>query len=178
VIPKKSCSGVRFRASLLDEAAIVAQPRDAVPPADGYNAGVSIFYGEQEPPEGLRSVVASYWVFRVAGDLPPGFEHSVPPDGAVSLAYGRRSRRGVLVGPRTEPFRPDVRPGDQVRGVRFWPGAARAVLGVEIRRFRNAMVPLDDAGRPDLAARLATALEDCEDDGRAASRFDEILGDR
>jgi AraC-like DNA-binding protein len=99
-----------------------------------------VSYGEFEPAPELRPLVASYWVFRVAGALPDGFAHSVPLDGAVSLFLSRRVGVPLVLGPRTEPLRPPVEEGDLVHGVRLWPGAAAAVLRTDVPALRDAAV--------------------------------------
>lgn len=133
-----------------------------------------VFYGELEPAPDLRPLFASYWVFRVAGPLPEGFEHSVPPDGAVSFAF-LASGRVMAVGPRTEPMKPPVREGDVLYGVRLWPGAAGAVLATDVRRLRNGALPLEALLAGDVPERLRAALAPRPPDEEAARRLDEVL---
>jgi AraC-like DNA-binding protein len=134
-----------------------------------------VSYGEFEPAPELRPLVASYWVFRVAGALPDGFAHSVPLDGAVSLFLSRRVGVPLVLGPRTEPLRPPVEEGDLVHGVRLWPGAAAAVLRTDVPALRDRVVPLEQVMPGDWAGRFRAAVSDAADDAAAVRRLDEAL---
>lgn len=135
---------------------------------------MSVFYGEFDPAPELRPLLASYWVFRVEGALPPGFAHSVPPDGAVSLSIPRRLGFPLVVGPRTEPLWPPIEDGDLIRGVRLWPGAAAAVLQCDVSRLRNQIVPLEQLMPGSWAGAFRSALADDPDDEEAVRRFDRL----
>jgi AraC-like DNA-binding protein len=135
---------------------------------------VPAFYGECEPAPELRPLLASYWIFRATAPLPPGFEHSVPPDGAVSLAI-LPGGHVMAVGPRTEPMRPPVREGDVIYGARFWPGAAAAVLAIDVSRLRNGALPARELLPGGLPERLRAALAPRPSDEEAARILDEVL---
>lgn len=137
-------------------------------------AGRPLFYGEFDPAPELRPLVASYWIFRVTGPLPPGFEHTVPPDGAVSIAFIPAGRL-MAVGPRTEPMRPPVREGDAIYGVRFWPGAAAAVLRTDVSRLTNSALPLEALVPGELPARLRAVLSGRPADDDAVRLLDAAL---
>jgi AraC-like DNA-binding protein len=135
---------------------------------------VPVFYGEFDPAPELRPLVASYWIFRVEGALPPGFEHSVPPDGAVSMFFTLQGGFTMVVGPRTEPQRPPVRAGDVFYGVRFWPGAARAGLLSDLSRLRNEVAPLEQVLPGRWSAEFRAALADGPGDEEAVRRLDRV----
>ncbi|HET8643961.1 MAG TPA: helix-turn-helix transcriptional regulator, partial [Vicinamibacteria bacterium] len=135
---------------------------------------MTVFYGEFDPAPELRPLFASYWVFRAGGVLPAGFEHTVPPDGAVSLTV-LPSGFVMAVGPRTEPMRPPVSAGDVVYGARLWPGAAAAVLRTDVFGLRNRALPLGDLLPGAEPGRLAAALRERPEDEEAVRRFDAVL---
>lgn len=97
-------------------------------------------YAEYEPAAALEPYVASFWSFTVDPEAGP-VEHWVPPDGCISLAFRRHSPMAVLVGPWTEPLTPPVVAGDAYFGVRFWPGAAGALLPIRPAELRNRSIP-------------------------------------
>lgn len=132
-----------------------------------------VSYGEFDPTPELRPLLASYWIFRAQGPLPPDFEHSVPPDGAVSF-FARRHAPPFVMGPRTEPLRPPVRTGDVVYGTRLWPGAARVVLRADVSRLRNRIVPLEEVMPAEWARGFAAALAGEPADQEAVSRLDQV----
>jgi AraC-like DNA-binding protein len=131
-----------------------------------------VSYGEFEPAPDLRPLIASYWVFRVEGDLPGGFEHSVPLDGAVSLFISRRVGLPLVLGPRTEPLCPPVVEGDLVHGVRLWPGAAAAALRTDVPALRDQVVPLERVLPGDWAGRFREAVEHEGGDETTVRRLD------
>ncbi len=100
-------------------------------------------YQEFPPAPALAGLVASYWRF----SLPASAEsapllHTVPPDGAVSLCWLPHGRAS-LVGPRLTALRVPVVPGSAYLGVRFVPGAAGPLLGVDVPSLRDAVLPID-----------------------------------
>lgn len=114
-------------------------------------------YAEIEPAKVLEPYVASFWSFNVdrhAGSV----EHWVPPDGCVSLAFRRGSPAAVLVGPWTVPLTPPVVAGDAFFGIRFWPGAAPALLPIVPARLRDRVVPAAEIPGLAWSAALAAAL--------------------
>ena len=97
-------------------------------------------YAEFEPAAELEPYVASFWAFTVDPGAGP-VEHWVPPDGCVSLAFRRGSPTAVVLGPWTVPLTPPVVAGDAFFGIRFWPGAAGALLPIAPRKLKDRVVP-------------------------------------
>jgi AraC-like DNA-binding protein len=134
---------------------------------------VPVSYGEFDPAPELRPLLASYWIFRAEGPLPEDFEHSVPPDGAVSF-FARRLAPPFVMGPRTEPLRPPVDAGQVIYGTRLWPGAARAVLQADVSRLRNRIVPLAEVMPAEWSRSFGAALADAPADHEAVRRLDQV----
>ena len=100
-----------------------------------------MIYEEYAPAQGLASAVASYWCFTVPAAIgSEPFLHTVPPDGTVHLCW-LPPGRAVVVGPRMHALRVPVEPGVAYAGVRFLPGAAKPLLGVDPRSIRDAVAP-------------------------------------
>ena len=97
-------------------------------------------YEELAPPPGLAEAVASVWRFVLPAANPAPLVHTVPPDGAVNLCW-LPPGRAVLLGPRLQALRVPVQPGAEYCGVRFLPGAAGPLLGVDPRALRDAVTP-------------------------------------
>jgi AraC-like DNA-binding protein len=106
-------------------------------------------YEEAAAPEPLRGIARCVWRSASAGPkriVPHGCLDLVVGDGAVFVA-----------GPDTAAWSSVTRPGAVLRGVRFTPGRAPAVLGVAADELRDRRVPLSELwGRPGelLAERL------------------------
>jgi AraC-like DNA-binding protein len=91
-------------------------------------------YEEAAPPGPLRGVARCVW--RSAAAAPK----RIVPDGCLDLVAGES---GVFVaGPDTTAWSSVTRPGEVLRGVRFTPGRAAAVLGVAADELRDRRVPL------------------------------------
>lgn len=111
-------------------------------------------YAEHPPPASLSRYVECLWRHELTADDDPGI---VLPDGRTDLVWSTVAP--VLVaGPQTrftiQPLAPPVR----VAGVRFWPGAGPALLGVDASAITDAHVPVDALDTPAarwLARRLA-----------------------
>ncbi|HBY63303.1 MAG TPA: hypothetical protein DEH78_26065, partial [Solibacterales bacterium] len=87
---------------------------------------------------------AGYWRF----SLPPGSAppvHTIPPDGVVSLCWLPHGQ-AVVVGPRVTALRVPVQPGAEYAGIRFLPGAAGPLLGIDVVSLRGAMIGIDPPG--------------------------------
>jgi AraC-like DNA-binding protein len=104
-----------------------------------------------------NSAVASFWRFALEPQDPSPVDHSIPPDGTVSIAWIPRFGVLSMVGPRMESLRIQAHAGVDYFGVRFRPGAAGSVLSLKIANFRDRIVPFAEAA-PDKAARLAADL--------------------
>ncbi|WP_329045179.1 helix-turn-helix domain-containing protein [Amycolatopsis sp. NBC_01488] len=106
-------------------------------------------YEEAAPPGPLAGVARCVW--RSASEGPK----RIVPDGCLDLVVGDG---GVFVaGPDTAAWSSATRPGVELRGVRFAPGRAPAVLGLAADELRDRRVSLRELwGRPgeELAERL------------------------
>ncbi|MDT7802225.1 MAG: hypothetical protein QOI78_5658 [Actinomycetota bacterium] len=93
-------------------------------------------YEEVAPPPPLRGVARCVW--RSAASAPK----RIVPDGCLDLVVGDA---GVFVaGPDTTAWSSVTRPGEVLRGVRFTPGRAAAVLGVAADELRDRRVTLPE----------------------------------
>ena len=103
-----------------------------------------IQYREVLADHSLRRFVMCYWEFRTRPTLDESFLHHIPPDGCASLA---NAGAGILsiVGPRLDALRVEAYPGMIVRGIRFWPGATGAILGITGLALRDKFDRAADA---------------------------------
>lgn len=99
---------------------------------------MSGLYRERPPPASLADVVLAAWSFTSPPDRP--LDHVIPPDGCVSVVQTAVGL--VVVGPRTSPLRQVLPPGARVDGLRLWPDATAAVLGVPARPLVGVVAPL------------------------------------
>ena len=95
----------------------------------------SAIYLELEPPPALRGAVACVWVRH--GD---GATVRVVPDACVDIVW-REATGAVVAGPDTGPWLSHTQPGELIVGVRFLPGAGRA-LGTPVYDLRDQRVGL------------------------------------
>jgi hypothetical protein len=106
-------------------------------------------YEEAAPPGPLAGVARCVWRSASAGPK------RIVPDGCLDLVVGDG---GVFIaGPDTAAWSSVTRPGAELRGVRFTPGRAAAVLGVAADELRDRRVSLGEVwGRAgeELAERL------------------------
>ncbi|MDZ4799804.1 MAG: helix-turn-helix domain-containing protein [Bryobacteraceae bacterium] len=110
-------------------------------------------YEEFAPAPQLTNAV-SYWRFALpASHQPASMLHTVPPDGAVNLCWLPASR-AVLMGPRLAALRVMVEAGCEYTGVRFLPGAAGPLLGIDVRSIRDQLRPFPDT---DFASVMQTS---------------------
>lgn len=130
-------------------------------------------YTEFDPAPALARHVTSYWGFRVLVPDPP--LHRIWPDGCIALAAISRPSEAhwSLVGPRIESLDVPVQPDATYWGVRFWPDAGAAMLGMHAAELRDvtlfspaSIVHLIGAPPPVLAA---------SDQAAAASALDTLL---
>ena len=106
------------------------------------------------PSPDLRDVLACVWSAAALG------RHDLIPDGSIELLWIDGGGTW-LCGPDTHSWAFDLPPGTAISGVRFRPGAAAAVLGLDAHAVRDVRVALSDllgssAGRI-LDERLADA---------------------
>nr|WP_284745865.1 helix-turn-helix domain-containing protein [Amycolatopsis sp. RTGN1] len=93
-------------------------------------------YEEAAPPAPLAGVARCVWRSASAGPK------RIVPDGCLDLVVGDG---GVFIaGPDTAAWSSVTRPGAELRGVRFTPGRAPAVLGVAADELRDRRVSLDE----------------------------------
>ncbi|MYW91622.1 AraC family transcriptional regulator [Amycolatopsis rubida] len=104
-------------------------------------------YSESPPPDSLRRLVRCRWE-----SAEPGPKRIVP-DGCVDLVAG--AGQVFVAGPDTTAWTSAFPPGTRLRGLRFRPGAAAAMLGVGADELRDSRVPL-----PDLWNRRGATLAD------------------
>ncbi|GLY38764.1 AraC family transcriptional regulator [Amycolatopsis sp. NBRC 101858] len=93
-------------------------------------------YEEAAPPGPLAGVARCVWRSASAGPK------RIVPDGCLDLVVGDG---GVFIaGPDTAAWSSVTRPGAELRGVRFTPGRAPAVLGVAADELRDRRVSLGE----------------------------------
>jgi len=111
-----------------------------------------IRYAEHLPPDALVGVVRDLWSFTASDALVPGL-FTLPPDPCLSLAVVWMGPQiGLqLVGPHLKPLDVPIGPGSEVRGVRFHPHAAGAVLGLDPREWPDRNESADSVA-PNLSA--------------------------
>ncbi|MFE3176878.1 helix-turn-helix domain-containing protein [Amycolatopsis sp. NPDC059090] len=110
-------------------------------------------YSERPPPEPLRRLVRCCWE-----SVEPGPKRIVP-DGCVDLVAG--GGEVFVAGPDTAAWTSVFPPGTRLRGLRFRPGTAAAMLGVGADELRDRRVSL-----PDLWNHRGATLADEILDGR------------
>lgn len=93
-------------------------------------------YCESPPPDSLRRLVRCRWESVERGPK------RIVPDGCVDLVAG--GGEVFVAGPDTAAWTSVFPPGARVRGLRFQPGAAGAVLGVGADELRDSRVSLAD----------------------------------
>jgi AraC-like DNA-binding protein len=125
-------------------------PEIAIPPSA---------YREYPPALDLRAYVACTWTSVSRAGLPAGLRPVIPDGCADIIAFGDAAAH--VAGPAT--FTQWVRfppPGALITGIRFRPGAVRAVLGCSAEALRNREAPLADicgrTSRPLLGALSRT----------------------
>ncbi|MEV6873506.1 helix-turn-helix domain-containing protein [Amycolatopsis sp. NPDC051128] len=93
-------------------------------------------YEEAVAPGPLRGVARCVWRSASAGP------RRIVPDGCLDLVAGDGAV--FVAGPDTAPWSSVTHPGAVLRGVRFAPGRAPAVLGVPADELRDRRVPLGE----------------------------------
>jgi len=133
-----------------------------------------MLFAELEAAPELETWVDCYWHFRVAPDA-GSLEHWVPPDGGLSLSFEPSTEEVDLNGPWLLPYQPPVRSGMVVWGVRFWPGAGQALLGLDPKAVRDRALPASELLPEERVAALVEALRGAEDQGGVTRGFDRWL---
>jgi AraC-like DNA-binding protein len=102
---------------------------------------MTVRYAEHAPAPALRRHVICYW--SIASD---GAPHRVLPDGAIDLVFGGASApSGQLVGVMTRALVTPPGFARSIVGVRFRPGGAAALFGIDARDTRDERIPIEDA---------------------------------
>lgn len=138
--------------------------------------GVSaVRYSEFAPHPSLCSYVLCYWEYAAGNDIEP-FRQHVMPDGCIVLACGRQGKSlwTSLVGPSLKGIKAPIHPGALIRGIRFWPDAGGALLGLDPVSLRDRHMLVEDA-LPDFAVGMWSAAGDADSPEEAAVVFDHIL---
>ena len=109
-------------------------------------------YAERPPTTAIAPWVLSLWSFQADATPPADEPYTVWPDGCASIALARDAEgaRQLGIGPRLTAMRPPVTAGLRLWGVRLWPDAITAVLGIPARPFRDRI----DVASPGISARL------------------------
>src|SRR5262245_14825173 len=117
------------------------------------------WFAPSAPSPDLGSVLTCRWSATSAG------QHELIPDGSIELLWIDGGGTWVC-GPDTHGWGFDLPAGTAISGLRFRPGAAAAVLGLDACAVRDVRVPLADvlSARADriLAERLADAAGPAE----------------
>ncbi len=134
-----------------------------------------MYYGEKPPKEALAPYVAAYWHFRaIPGEEPT--EHTIPPDGSLSLFADSSLPALGLQGPMTEPLTTLIEEPVSIWGVRFWPGAAASLLPLGGNSYRNTDLPPGSRALGAWGEEVALRLRGTTSEEQAARRWDQILG--
>lgn len=106
-------------------------------------------YREIRPGKALEDYIYCYWIFSYQPEEHQEvLEHSVPPDGCVSLAFPfhpmAQNLAVSLLGPQTSIFRLPVFPGSHCLGVRFMPGVGKALFRISPKVWVNQNLEADE----------------------------------
>lgn len=133
----------------------------------------SPWYLAVDPPPALRAVLACSWTARPTG------RHRLTPDGCVDLVL-LDSGPALLCGPEFTAWSFELPPGSAAVGVRFRPGAAHAVFGLDVSTIVDRRVPFAEIIGTDAVAAVVQAVASAgyADDGRRAlvEAFAELAG--
>jgi AraC-like DNA-binding protein len=116
------------------------------------------WYREQRAPDDLRDQLACTWQASVGG--PP---HTLVPDGCLDLLWieGGALR---LCGPETSAWTFSLPPDTSAVGIRFHPGVAPSVLGLDASELLNTRICIEDLWGDRAARHLRDRLEAAPDD--------------
>lgn len=140
-----------------------------------------LLYQEIAPDKRLANYILSYWKFEYHpntsdGKPPETLDHTVLPDGCVSLVFHYnqhvKQRFSVLFGPRMQNYNTQVFPGSVFVGVRFFPGVVDALFGISGAALRNQSI---DAGMICSNLNLGKLLESICKNFDQYELFDEEL---
>jgi AraC-like DNA-binding protein len=132
-----------------------------------------MIYEEIPAPAAQSAAIACYWQFVVEPSDAIPFEHTIMPDGTVSLFHFRGTSPQdwcvAIAGPGVEARKVMVRAPGRWLGIRFRAGVAGAVLGIKAAELRDCTKMLDSHG--DLAANVHLALTDAASIGESVQRL-------
>ena len=131
-----------------------------------------MYYAELEPLPELKPWVAAYWHFCVRPEVDE-IEHWIPLTGGALVSFPQGKPAGIS-GPRVTPLHLPVRGGESFWGFHLWPGAC-SLLGPEVGRLREQIVPLSSIADPAWTESLSEALLEVDDPGSACRAFDQAL---
>jgi AraC-like DNA-binding protein len=119
-------------------------------------------YRERRPPVEVAGHVATTWRREVPATAAATVR--VVPDGCADIMWLRQDSTvtTLVAGPDSHVQLIPLRPGSQMAGLRFAPGAASAVLGLPLDELRNQRIPLSDvwgAVADELAEQAAMTTE-------------------
>jgi AraC-like DNA-binding protein len=126
-------------------------------------------YQELAPPPALAPYVACLWVQEI-GNGDEVYDQPVLPDAAVDILCG--GENVVVAGPSTHPVTAPLVPGSLTVGIRFRPGAAPPLLGIDAAELRDQEATLSELWGTTGATIAARTID--ADDCRA--RLDALVG--
>lgn len=97
-------------------------------------------YKEFAPPRHVREHIVCFW-HRTGGA--PASPNPILPDGCIDIIWAGEASP-IVAGPMTMPLRSIINSGAEIIGVRFRPGVAPALLGVNAQELLNQHIPLGD----------------------------------
>lgn len=128
-------------------------------------------YREHATSPALQSVAVCTWEHTSTAAA----RSRVVPDACVDIVWNGTHLN--VAGPDTGPVIVEMRPGTQIVGLRFVPGAAGTVLGVPASAVRDARVPLRELWG-DCASVLEERLHAARDAGAARLRLQAAVQER
>ncbi|MGN3973740.1 helix-turn-helix domain-containing protein [Tsuneonella sp. SYSU-LHT278] len=111
---------------------------------NGNRKALTVLYEEFEPLGEAVQHIESYWRFTPVG-IEGSSDHAIIPDGLVSIsaAFQGRHLAGVLVsGPAAEAHVVPVQAGLRYAGMRFLPGSAMSLLGIDPVAVAGQVLPI------------------------------------
>ena len=117
-------------------------------------------YFEVAPASQVATVAAAYWGFESRLQTPEPFEHHLWPDGCISLGGSIANGRVTVtfvVGPTLRAHRTAVERDTDYFGIKFWPEAGAATLGLASNALRDR-IGLAGMFLGDVASSFSKAL--------------------
>lgn len=137
-----------------------------------------MIYSEFPLPAATAHWALCLWRFALEPHDPPSVTHIIPPDGSVTLSLTLLPGGGAhaaLLGPSPRALVIEVRQGQSTAGVRLYPGAAPALLGMGGDMLVGALLPAPAHGElGPLFKALERLAADPEARDDAAKAFAEL----